>query len=440
VGKVAQDLLTGGVMIAYDNASLSEQIRITGEEIQKGTITLYEAAFSFNNVFAKLDILHRGSTGWELYEVKATTGVEDVHLDDIALQYYVLSGSGLPVSRIFLVHLNNEYVRNGDLEVERLFTINDFTKNTKLKASAVAAEINRQRQMLVGPLPAIDIGVYCTNPYPCDFRGYCWQHIPKQSVFSIKGKGLRKFDLYYQGIVNLQDVPDGLLSYEQKIQKMADLAKTDFINPEKIKEFLKSLWYPLYFLDFETFMSPIPMFDGIKPYQHVPFQYSLHYLENENAPLQQQEFLAAPNTDPRIELLEKLLGEIPDNACVLAYHKSFEIGRLKDLAEWYPEHRERIESIISNMRDLADPFRQKDYYCYQMEGSYSLKAVLPALVNDLSYNGMAISDGNMAMDAYYRMCKETEQNEGEKIRKELLEYCRLDTLAMVKILEKLKNG
>ena len=109
------------------------------------------------------------------------------------------------------------------------------------------------------------------------------------------------------------------------------------------------------------------------------------------------------------------------------------------MAEWYPEHREKIETIISNMRDLADPFRQKDYYCYQMEGSYSLKAVLPALVNDLSYNGMAISDGNMAMDAYYRMCKETDAAEIERIRNELLEYCRLDTLAMVKILEKLKN-
>ena len=294
--------------------------------------------------------------------------------------------------------------------------------------------------MLKGSMPAIDIGEYCTNPYDCDFRGYCWQHIPKQSVFSIKGRGLRKFDLYYQGIVNLQDVPDELLSYEQKIQKMADLAKTDFINPEKIKEFLATLWYPLYFLDFETFMSPIPMFDGTRPYQHVPFQYSLHYLENENAPLQHQEFLAAPNTDPRKELLEKLLREIPDNACVLAYHKSFEIGRLKDLAEWYPEHRDKIETIISNMRDLADPFRQKDYYCYQMEGSYSLKAVLPALVNDLSYNGMAISDGNMAMDAYYRMCNETDATEIERIRNALLEYCRLDTLAMVKILEKLKNG
>jgi hypothetical protein len=289
-------------------------------------------------------------------------------------------------------------------------------------------------------MPAIEIGEYCTNPYDCDFRGYCWQHIPKQTVFSIKGRGLRKFDLYYQGIINLQDVPDGLLSYEQKIQKMVDLAKTEFINPEKIKKFLSTLWYPLYFLDFETFMSPIPIFGGTRPYQHVPFQYSLHYLENENEHLQHWEFLAAPNTDPRKELLEKLISEILDNACVLAYHKSFEIGRLKDLAEWYPEHREKIETIISNMRDLADPFRQKDYYCYQMEGSYSLKAVLPALVYELSYNGMAISDGNMAMDAYYKMCKETDDTEVEKIRKEVLEYCRLDTLAMVKILEKLKNG
>jgi len=216
VGKVAQDLFPGGVRISFNSVPLTDQSRITEDEIQKGAVTLYEAAFIFNDVFAKLDILHRGYDGWELYEVKATTGVEDVHLDDIALQYYVLSGSGLPVSRVFLVHLNNEYVRNGYLEVERLFTINDFTDTTKTKASAVAAEINRQRQMLKGSVPAIDIGEYCTNPYTCDFKGHCWQHIPKQSVFSIKGRGLRKFDLYRQGIIQKAPIKIGR---EQRMQE-----------------------------------------------------------------------------------------------------------------------------------------------------------------------------------------------------------------------------
>ena len=149
----------------------------------------------------------------------------------------------------------------------------------------------------------------------------------------------------------------------------------------------------------------------------------LYSLENEKAPLQHQEFLAAPNTDPRNELLEKLLSEIPDDACVLACHKSFEIGRLNDLAEWYPGHREKIGTIISDTKDLADLFRQKDYYCYQMEGSYSLKAVLPSLVPDLSYNAMAISDGNMAMYAYIRMCKDSDFADVERIKKKLLDYC-----------------
>jgi hypothetical protein len=182
---------------------------------------------------------------------------------------------------------------------------------------------------------------------------------------------------------------------------------------------------------------PIPLFDGTRPYQQIPFQYSLHYLKRQGVKLKHHEFLASPNCDQRKELTEKLINEIPDNACVLAYNMSFEIKMLESMAAWFSEYSNRIENIIGNMRDLMAPFRSKDCYLWQMNGSYSLKFVLPSLVPGLSYDEMEISNGGMAMDAYSAMCQTEDPKELERIRKALLEYCKLDTLGMVRIVEKL---
>ena len=210
---------------------------------------------------------------------------------------------------------------------------------------------------------------------------------------------------------------------------------------DAVKEFLDSLWYPLYFLDFETSMEAIPPYDGIRPYQQVPFQYSLHHMDQKGGELKHDEFLAAPRTDPRKGLIEKLVSEIPDNVCVLAYNAGFEKARLRDLVQWFPEYADKIEKIIENTRDLANPFRRYDIYNWQQYGSYSLKYVLPAMVPDFSYDHLDVQNGGMAMDAYATMNRSDDPEEIAKIRQSLLEYCKLDTLAMVKILESLlKTG
>ena len=186
-------------------------------------------------------------------------------------------------------------------------------------------------------------------------------------------------------------------------------------------------------------MVPIPMFNGTRPYQEAPFQYSLHYLENEDAELKHYEYLAPANADPRKELIEKLLVEIPENACVLAYNKSFEIGVLNDLKKWFPEYTGQIDNIIDNMRDLMIPFQKKDVYRWEMEGSYSLKYVLPVIVSELTYEGMEVSDGAMASNTWLNTWELDDPAEIDKIRNALLEYCRLDTLGLVRILEKLRE-
>jgi hypothetical protein len=439
VGILARDLFPRGVEVPYEGLSPKEQLAMTASEIRKGTETLYEAAFNYDNVFMKADTLHKGKRGWELYEVKATTEVKEVHVNDVALQYYLLKGSNLPVSRAFLVHINNQYVRHGAIEVEKLFAIKDIADRVKEKQAFVAEELTKMRKMLNGPIPAVDIGEWCDDPYGCDFRGHCWQHIPEDSVFTLKRKGVNQFDLYRQGIIRLEQIPLHILDDAQRMQVECFLEKKETVNREAVREFLDSLWYPLYFFDFETFMSAVPPFDGTCPYQQIPYQYSIHFLERDGGELYHREFLAEPRVDPREELTERLVAEIPDDACVVAYNASFEARILKELAEWLPQYAGKIERILPNMRDLMAPFRRRDVYHWQMKGSHSQKAVLPALVPDLSYEGMEVADGGMAMQAYFEMCGTKDPSEVNRIRKALLEYCKLDTLGMVRLLEKLRS-
>lgn len=438
VGILARELFPGGVEIPYEGLSYEEQLQKTAAEINAGH-TVYEGAFSHDNIFIKVDILSKGPSGWELHEVKASTDVKPYHENDLAVQYYVLKNAGIPVSKAYLTHINNQYVRNGEIEVDKLFTPEDLTALVQEKDGFVREEITKMRKMLMGKPPVIDIGPYCSDPFECDFKSYCWQHIPEGSVFELAGRGQNPFDLYRQGLINLTDIPLDILPAGQRIQVECAITKSTIINHEKVMAFLASLWYPLYFLDFETSAQAIPPYDGTWPYQQIPFQYSLHSLAREGTPLEHREFLAEPNADPRAEIANRLADEIPEHACVIAYNSSFEARILGELAEQFLEYREKLWLITGNLQDLAVPFRNKDVYSREMGGSYSQKAVLPALVPELNYDGMEVADGGMAMDAYARMCASRDPGEIEGIRNALLEYCKLDTLGMVKILEKLKT-
>lgn len=441
VGIIARGLSPSGVEIIFDAENFSKQLAQTKTEIKKGAKILYEAAFSHNGLFIKSDILKKGPAGWELYEVKSSTKIkeEDLHFEDVAFQYHVLNGIGLSISKAHLVHINNKYERNGNIEVEKLFTINDVTKDVVGIQGEILSRINAHRNILAGEMPKIDIGEYCSAPYDCEFQGHCWKHIPEESVFDLRGRGIKHFDLYRKEIIQLKDIPIHLLPASAKLQLECALERKNYIDNAALREFLNSIWYPLYFLDFETVRSPIPLLDGTRPYQQVPFQYSLHCIEKEAGKLGHHEFLAAPNTDPRRPLVEKLLKEIPPNACVVVYNMTFEKGVLNSLKTWFPEYANKIDNIIRNIRDLMIPFKNQVYYSWQMQGSYSMKAVLPALVPELSYDGMDVSDGDMAMLAYKKMTASKDQTEIENLREALLEYCRLDSLGMVRIYEKLKK-
>jgi Domain of unknown function(DUF2779) len=438
VGIFAQLLFPGGVNVPYDGLGKEEQIARTREEIDRGSRAVYEAAFSFDDVFVKADILVFDRGYWDLYEVKSATAVKAHYMDDAAVQYYVLSGSGLPMHKAYLVHVDNRYVRRGEIVPEELFAVEDITGSVREKQAAIPDRLREMRAMLRGDLPKIDIGPHCHDPYECDFLHVCWSHVPEYSVFSLKGRGADKWALYRQGVLKLEDVPVDSLNDMQRMQVEYFLDRKSREDAAAVRRFLERLRYPACFLDFETFATAIPRFDGIRPYQQVPFQYSMHRVDAFGQPAAHFEYLALPGTDPREEIAERLVREVPEGACVLAYNMAFEKRVLKELGERVPRLRKRLNAVTDGMIDLMEPFKRRDIYDWRMNGSYSLKSVLPVLVPDMTYKGMEISDGAMASDAYTAMEGISDPAELARLRMALLAYCRQDTLGLVRLVEKMR--
>jgi len=327
------------------------------------------------------------------------------------------------------------------IDIQELFTIEDLTDQMWGLLDPVRKDILAMRSALGQECPKIDIGPHCMSPYDCDFKPHCWAHIPEPSVFNLNHLLTeKKFDLYYRGILEFSQIPkDFSLNKRQRMQVEAELSDKDFIDKEGIGAFLESLSYPMYFLDFETFMQAIPNFDGQRPYEQIPFQFSLHALESPGANLCHHEFIGEPWIDPRLEIAARLVKLIPKKACVIAYNMGFEKSVIRNLAEKHPAYSDALLQINENMRDLMVPFRSGHCYTKEMNGSASLKAVLPALVPELGYDNMTIGGGQEASAAYGELHREVDKTREGKIKKALLEYCKLDTLAMVKLIEKLRS-
>lgn len=444
VGLLARGLFPGGMEIIFESGSSEKKAQETEALIKNGTETIYEATFIFDDIVVMVDILHKGKDGWEIYEVKNSTGVKDVHLNDLSVQYHVLRGAGLDISRASIVHINNEYVRCGALDVSRLFDIAELTEDVKENQTFVKAELERIKMSLGPERPDIAIGPHCKTPYECDFHDVCWADVNELSdadgatIFSLRGHGIDKFDYHRRGIIRLSDIRLVELNKKQRMQVETHLTGDTVIDREEIMEFLQTLHYPMYFLDFETFMPVVPLFEGTRPYERIPFQYSIDLIEKEGAEPRHFAFLATPGVDEREKLAEGLVSTIPKDACTVAYNATFEKGVIADLAEKYPFHSEKLMRMRSNIRDLMLPFKHRHYYTKEMKGSYSLKFVLPALVPDLSYKSLEIKNAGEAELAYSTLHLVEDKNEVERIQNALHEYCGLDTFAMVRLVEKLK--
>ena len=441
VGDLAMGLFGPFSEVPYGKPS--DMIERTKELLEADTPVICEASFSYRGCFCSVDILLKASDGFELYEVKSSTSVSDIYLDDVSYQCYVLKNCGINVRKASIVHINNQYVRHGNLELNKLFSIVDVTSEADARYSKVEERLAFLRTyMLQTEEPEEQFGNQCSDPYSCGFQAHCIGELPSPNIFDIRGRFDKRMDFYNQGLVSFNDlVGKDVLSPKQMMQVDHELNdRASYIDKSAIKEYVKCLSYPLYFLDFETFMPAIPLYDNSRPYQQIPFQYSLHWVEEKGGELQHTEYLAYPGYDPRRELAERLCQDIPLNVCTTAYNMGFEKGRIRNLADLYPDLAEHLMNIHDNIRDLMIPFQKGWYYSRAMEGSYSIKYVLPALFPDdpeLDYHNLeGVQNGGEAMEMFARMQK-MDPDELEKSRVQLLKYCCLDTYAMVKVWQKL---
>lgn len=441
VGNCAKQLFPGGVEIEFTPGDFDGMIDQTAELIEQGEETIYEAAFKEKGVFVMADILHKTAAGWDLYEVKASTSVKPVYLDDAAIQYYALADV-LTINRVFIVHINNQYERLGELDIEQLLAVNDVTDSVLNRQVEIGRNIAQMADVLACDEPQIDIGPQCSDPYDCDYKGLCWQHIPFPSVFNLyRMSGKDKFALYQNGVLDYAAIPaDYKLNATQQLQVDSAASGEAVIDKLIIQNFQKAVSYPISFFDFESFQNAVPRFDHQLAYGQIPFQYSLHVMDNEGA-LIHKEYLADEHEDPRRELAECMLEDLPESGSIMAFNQSFEISRIKELATLFPDLREALLALVPRFVDLIVPFRKLGYYHPDFNGSFSIKSVLPALFpNDpeLDYKQLGIQDGGMAMDTFANLHLLKDQSQRETIRQDLLAYCRLDTLAMVRIWQKLE--
>jgi len=443
VGELAKELFPNGVEIEFNADDFKGMIAKTKALIENGTEVIYEATFSEDGIFAMVDILVKNGDVWDMYEVKASTKVKDYQVKDAAIQWYALN-KAITLGRAYIVHINNKYVREGELDIKSLFTIADISEEVQDSQYAIEPNLSDMEQMLQGEMPTIDIGGHCDSPFACDFKEHCWKHIPSPSVFNLYWmNGAKKFEMYYKGMLTYADVPENFrLNNTQSLQVQTAISGEPYINKEIIEKFLGTIQYPINFFDFETFQNAIPRFEKQRPYQQMPFQYSLHIL-HEDGTMKHKEFLGDENSDPRTDLIEQMLLDITNEGSIVAYNQSFEISRIKELAQFDESKKEELLALNERFVDLIVPFRGRGYYHPDFNGSFSIKSVLPALFpNDpkLDYKKLgSIQNGGDAMDTFANLHLLKNKSKLDEIKKDLLAYCHLDTLAMVRIWEKLHN-
>ena len=399
--------------------------------------TIFEAGFQFQYLFVKNDILEPSNDGWNLYEIKASTEVKPEHIPDLAFQKYVCEKAGLKIKKCFVLFLNKEYSKNGEINPQELVSKEEVTE----KVNEVDNLEEHSRKYLAifqnETAPDVAIGKHCNKPHECVLKEKCWAYLPEYHVIQLTN-WRQYWKLFEDGIVDIKDIPkDVKLTDKDKIIKEASDKNEIVVSKDKIKEFLASLNYPLYHLDFETFDTAVPIFDKSRPYQKIPFQYSLH-VQQKDGTAKHFEFLAEGGTDPRPALLDNLKSKIGKTGDVIAFNKSFEINVLTKLAEDFPEHKDWINNVLMRIADLADPFKNFYYYNPKQKGQYSIKKVLPSLTGN-GYSELEINNGGDAsMQFFYSNIKHEFGNVAE-IRKNLLKYCCLDTEGMVWIVNELKK-
>ncbi len=405
VGMLARQMFPGGVEVG-DHRSLDEAIRATRELVANREVAaIFEGVFEHENVLVKVDILHRRRDGrWRLIEVKSTTDVRDHHLEDVAIQYRVLSRSGLDVASACLAHVNRSYLRNGSIDPRQFFKIRNLTRRVQRLQPKLTFQLRSEFTVLGMPkAPDVAPGRHCTNPITCEFFDHCNVPRPDDHIgYLPRIHASAMEELGEMGIESIREIPDDFeLSEIQRRAATCVQTGEPWYSPE-LRQVLGGLTYPLYFADFETVNSAIPRFPGMRPYDQLPFQWSVHVQRRPGAEPEHYEFLATDASDPRRDFVSSLCDALGESGSIVVY-SSFESQRLSNLASWFPEFADRINATQARLFDLLPVVREHVYHP-SFAGSYSIKSVLPALVPEMTYDGMEVANGLDAGSHGSRSC------------------------------------
>ena len=440
VGRLARQLFAGGVEVSSRDPE--QAIRTTRELIANPEVpAIFEAAFEDGGVFVRVDILHRRRDGrWRLIEVKSTADLKEQHLDDVAIQHRVLSRCGLDLASSCLAHVNRNYVfQGGSIDVRRFFKIRNLTRRVERLLPKLTFQLRAELTVLSMPkAPDLPAGRHCTEPVACEFFDRCNPPLPNDHIgYLPRLHASAAEELEEIGVESIRDIPDDFhLSERQRIACTSVQTGQPWFSAELVSV-LETLKYPLYFADFESVNPAIPRFSGMRPFDQLPFQWSVHLQRQPESEPEHYEFLATDKNDPRREFITSLCGALGESGSIVVY-AAFESQRLSELAAWLPEFAEPIKRIQSRLWDLL-PVVRNNVYHPAFAGSYSLKSALPALVPEMSYDRMAVANGQDAGLAWESLVRDgLDQSERGRTRKALLDYCGKDTLALVRLLATLR--
>lgn len=436
IGILAQQRFPGGVLVKAGFRQREAAVAETAALVENPHIlSIFEGAFEHDGVLVRVDVLERvqrreeGSPSWRLIEVKSSSRVKDVHLDDLAIQSQVVQGTGLRLDATCLMHINTGYLyQGGEVDLEVLFSIEDVSEAVTDRRSQVLERLAAMKTVLLkSEPPAIEPDQHCHTPYECPFWSHCTKEKPSRWIYHLPGKKEIVNQLVQQGITTIDEIPDGTrLSDTQRRVK----ANVEWISTE-LEKVLRSVTYPVHHLDVETVMMALPRFPLTRPYQPIPVQWSNH-IELEPGELSHQEFLHSEASEPRQQWAQALIESLGEKGSIVVY-SAYEEAIIRQLADTFPEFKSAFRSILKRLWDLL-PVIRGHYYHPDFNGSYSIKSVLPAVVPSLGYDDLAIQAGGQAAAEYYRMVfVETDWVEQAALRESLLRYCARDTLAMVEL-------
>ncbi len=438
IGKLAKKLYPGGIDLPDESTDFSLNLQKTKECLLLRQV-LFEAGIMIGELFARADILVPvGVDEWDVIEVKGSTEVKEDHLHDLSFQKYVYTQFGLKIRNCAVLHINKEYILNGELDVSQLLKQTDVTTQVNELVASLPDLIFEMMEIVNSSSPPqVHIGNGCHNGLECKSED-CWNFLPESHVFELYYGGKKSLELFQAEVVRIQDIPSPFkLTDKQLIQKKCAVSGTVHVNSVGLGKFLGELKYPVHYLDFETFQTAVPMYSGTKPYQQIPFQFSVHI--DDAMTLKHSYFLHDSADDPREKFLLALKDAILPTGTIIVFNQSFEIARLRELATAFPAYAGWVEEIVVRIVDLIVPFKNFDYYNPTQRGSCSIKAVLPALTGK-GYKNLDINNGGLASVSYCKMAfGNLGFDEKARIRRDLLAYCGLDTEGMVWIVKELEK-